>query len=98
MNDIESLSTLASSVGAPACVRHAKLVAWVRDIVALTQPDRIEWSDGSDAEYARLCELMVASGTLHRLGPAKRPNSFLARSDPQDVARVEKRTLIAGSG
>ena len=94
MNDIESLSTLASSVGAPACVRHAKLVAWVRDIVALTQPDRIEWSDGSDAEYARLCELMVASGTLHRLDPAKRPNSFLARSDPQDVARVEKRTFI----
>ncbi|HEX7327095.1 MAG TPA: phosphoenolpyruvate carboxykinase (GTP) [Casimicrobiaceae bacterium] len=94
MNDIESFSTLAASVGAPACVRHAKLIAWVRDIAALTQPDRIEWSDGSEAEYARLCELMVTSGTLHRLDPAKRPNSFLARSDPQDVARVEKRTFI----
>ncbi|HET7260348.1 MAG TPA: phosphoenolpyruvate carboxykinase (GTP) [Casimicrobiaceae bacterium] len=94
MNDIESFSALAASVGAPACVRHARLVAWVRDIAALTQPDRIEWSNGSEAEYTRLCDLMVAAGTLHRLDPAKRPNSFLARSDPLDVARVEKRTFI----
>ena len=94
MTDIESLSALAASLGAPACVRHTRLIAWVREIAALTQPDRIEWCDGGEAEYARLCELMVACGTLHRLDPAKRPNSFLARSDPQDVARVEKRTFI----
>ncbi|MGH8802531.1 MAG: phosphoenolpyruvate carboxykinase (GTP), partial [Casimicrobiaceae bacterium] len=89
MNDSESFSALASSVGAPARVRHTKLLAWVREIAALTQPDRIEWSDGTEAEYARLCDAMVAAGTLHRLDPTRRPNSFLARSDPLDVARVE---------
>ena len=72
--------------------RHAKLLAWVRDVAALTQPARVHWCDGSEAEWNALTEEMVASGTLRRLD--KRPNSFLALSDPRDVARVESRTFI----
>jgi phosphoenolpyruvate carboxykinase (GTP) len=73
---------------------HPKLVAWVHEIAELTQPDRIEWCDGSDEEWARLTALMVEQGTLLPLNPAKRPNSFYAASDPTDVARVESRTFI----
>jgi phosphoenolpyruvate carboxykinase (GTP) len=94
MNDIQSFSTLAASVDAPAGVRHPRLLGWVREIAALTKPDRIAWCDGSAAEYERLCDAMVVSGTLHRLDPQKRPGSFLARSVPSDVARVENRTFI----
>ncbi|MEV6864011.1 phosphoenolpyruvate carboxykinase (GTP) [Streptosporangium subroseum] len=71
---------------------HTELVAWVREIAELTQPDRIEWCDGSEAEWTRLTNLLVEQGTFKRL--AKRQNSFHAASDPSDVARVEDRTYI----
>ena len=94
MNQPENPATLAASVGAPSYVRHARLLGWVREIAALTRPDRILWCDGADTEFERLCALMVASGTLIRLSEAKRPGSYLALSDPSDVARVEDRTFI----
>ncbi|WP_436776092.1 phosphoenolpyruvate carboxykinase (GTP) [Yinghuangia sp. YIM S09857] len=77
-----------------APTKHSELIEWVREIAELTQPDRIEWCDGSEAEYQRLADLLVEKGTFKKLDDVKRPNSYYAASDPRDVARVEDRTYI----
>ncbi|MGC0365865.1 phosphoenolpyruvate carboxykinase (GTP) [Rhodococcus sp. 27YEA15] len=74
--------------------QHAELLAWVREVAELTQPDRVVFADGSDEEWDRLTDKLVEAGTFTRLNEEKKPNSFLGNSDPSDVARVESRTYI----
>ncbi|MGI8664878.1 MAG: phosphoenolpyruvate carboxykinase (GTP) [Jatrophihabitans sp.] len=88
-------TTIAGLEAAPTT--HTGLLRWVRETAELTEPDAVVWCDGSEAEWVRLTDALVAAGTLTRLNPAKKPNSFYAASDPTDVARVEDRTCICAT-
>src|SRR5438270_1282020 len=88
----EPLEAMNTTVPAPT--KNERLLAWVEEVAAMTEPDQIHWCDGSAEEYDALCRGLVEAGTFERLSDAKRPSSYLALSDPGDVARVEDRTFI----
>ncbi|HEY1776064.1 MAG TPA: phosphoenolpyruvate carboxykinase, partial [Solirubrobacteraceae bacterium] len=81
-------------IEATAPTRNAKLLAWVEEVAALTTPDSVQWFDGSPEAFEQLCQTLVDAGTFEALDSDSRPGSYLARSDPADVARVEDRTFI----
>ncbi len=89
-----SKNPIANAATAEAPTTNARLRGWVEDVAQLTKPDQVHWCDGSVEEYERLCQQLVDAGTFERLSETLRPGSFLARSDPGDVARVEDRTFI----
>ena len=98
MSSLASLNPATqSALAQPAFVKNARLLDWISEVARLTQPASIHWCDGSQAEYEDLCSRLVACGTLRKLNPVKRPDSYLALSDPSDVARVEDRTFICSA-
>jgi phosphoenolpyruvate carboxykinase (GTP) len=94
MTDTDVVIAAAQLANIPDSLANAELRTWVIDMVTLCKPESVRWCNGSQAEYDELCQLLVEQGTFIKLNPEKRPNSFLARSDPSDVARVEDRTYI----